>query len=146
MATTSTVPTARAALVTALTAALPETQIAWSHPGDAREPESIYLGEARIDSEVATIRAGRKKRQERYTIDVLIDVAADGPTGQDASERAFVLLGELEDILADDPSLGLPQPFWAALGATTEIPFFDEARRGFGSLLRVGVNCEARLT
>lgn len=146
MATTSTVPTARAALVAALTTAVTPTQVAWSHPGDSREPESVYLGEARGSSEYATIRAGRKKRQERYGIDVIIDVATDGPDGQDASERAYELLGELEDLLADDPSLGLPPPFWAGLGSWTEVPFFDEARRGIGTLIRATVQCEARLT
>jgi len=146
MATSSTVPTARAALVAALTGAFPTAQVAYSHPGDAREPESVYLGGARLTSEIATIRAGRKKRQEHYTIDVWFDVTGDGPDAQAAVERAWEMAGELEDILADDPSLGLGQPFLAVIGDATETLFFDEARRGFGSLLRVGVNCEARLS
>jgi hypothetical protein len=148
MATRSTVPIVRAALFTALAArpALVGVQVAYSHPGQAVEAEAVYLGAARGSDDVPVVRAGRKKRQESYTLDVFFDVVADGPTGQEASERAWTLFGELEDLLADDPSLGLPQPFWAVLGEWTETLFFDDARQGFGSLLRAGVQIEARLT
>ena len=148
MASRSTVPTVRAAVVAALTArpALVGVQVAYSHPGGTIEAESVYLGKARGSDEVPVVRAGRKKRQESYTLDVFFDVVADGPTGQEASERAWTFFGELEDLLADDPSLGQTQPFWAVLGDWDEILFFDDARQGFGSLLRAGVQIEARLT
>jgi len=148
VATRSTAPTFRAALLAALQArpALSAVPVTYSHPGDARENEAIYLGEVRGSSDIPTIRAARKARQERYTLDVWIDVDAVGPDAQTASERAWTLYGELEDILADDPSVGLPAPFWAVLGDFTETLMFDEARRGWGSLLRAGIDVEARLT
>lgn len=148
MATRSTVPTARATLLAALQAkpALAQIQVAYQHPGDAREADSIYLGEVRRDSSIPTLRAGRKTREERFTIDVWVDCAGDGPTAQTASERAWGYVGELEDILADDPSLGLTAPFRVVGTSGDENLFFDEARRGFGSLIRVGVECETRLT
>lgn len=140
-------PTFRAALLAALQAkpALSQVQTSYSHPGDAREDESIYLGELRGSSEVPVLRASRKKREERYTLDVWIDVDAVGPDAQTASERAWALFGELEDVLADDPSVGLAAPFRAVLGDFTETLMFDESRRGWGSLLRAGVDVEARL-
>lgn len=148
MASRSTVPTVRSALLVALgaRAALAAVQVSYSHPGQAIEPESVYLGAARGSDEIPVIRAGRKKRQESYTLDVFFDVVADGPTGQEASERAWTLFGELEDLLADDPSLGQPAPLWAVLGDWSETLFFDDARQGFGSLLRAAVQIEARLT
>jgi len=148
VATRSTAPTFRAALLAALQAkaALATVQTGYSHPGDAREDESIYLGEIRGSSQIPTIRAARKARQERYTLDVWIDVDAVGPDAQTASERAWALYGELEDVLADDPTVGLGAPFWAVLGDFTETLMFDESRRGWGSLLRAGIDVEARLT
>lgn len=148
MASRSTAPTFRAALLAALQAkpALAQVQTGYSHPGDAREDESIYLGEIRGSSGVPVIRASRKKREERYTLDVWFDVDAVGPDAQTASERAWALFGELEDILADDPTVGLGAPFWAVVGDYTETLMFDESRRGWGSLLRAGIDCEARLT
>lgn len=148
MATHSTAPTFRATLLAALAArpALSAVQVTYSHPGDTREHESIYLGEIRGTAEIPTIRAGRKARHERYTLDVWLDVDAVGPDAQTASERAWVLFGELEDLLADDPTVGLGQPFWAVLGDYTETLMFDESRRGWGSLLRAGIEIQARLT
>lgn len=148
MATRSTAPTFRTALLAALQArpALSAVQTSYSHPGDPHEHEAVYLGEVRGASEVATIRAGRKARQERYTLDVWIDLDAVGPDAQTASERAWALFGELEDILADDPTVGVAGVLWAVLGDYTETLMFDEARRGWGSLLRAGVDVEARLS
>lgn len=148
MATQSTAPAFRTALLAALQArpALSALSVTYSHPGDSLEVDAVYLGEVRGTSELPVIRASRKKREERYTLDVWFDVAAVGPDAQTASERAWDLFGELEDILADDPSVGLAAPFWAVLGDFTETLMFDEVRRGWGSLLRAGVDCEARLT
>lgn len=148
MATTSTAPTFRAALLAALQArpALAQVTTLYSHPLDAIEVEAIYLGECRGDSNIPVLRASRKKREERYTLDVWFDIAAVGPDAQTASERAWVLFGELEDLLADDPSVGLPAPFRAVLGDFTETLMADESRRGWGVLLRAGVDCETRLT
>jgi hypothetical protein len=148
MANSSTVPALRSALLAALQArpALASVQVEFSHPGDTDENETVYLGEVRGSSTIPVLRAGRKVREERYTIDVWIDVAADGPTAEGASERAYALYGELEDILADDPTLGLAAPFRAMVGDFSETLMFDESRRGWGSLLRVGVDCETRLT
>lgn len=148
MASRSTAPTFRAALLAALQArpALSSVQTAASHPGDTRENESIYFGEIRGSSDIPTIRAARKARQERYTLDVWFDLDAVGPDADTASNRAWALFGELEDILADDPTVGLGAPFWAVLGDFTETLMFDETRRGWGSLLRAGVDVEARLS
>lgn len=145
---TSSAPTFRAALLAALQArpALAQVQVAYSHPGDTVDHEAIYLGELRGDSNIPVIRAARKKREERYALDVWFDVAAVGPDAQTASERAWALFGELEDLLAEDPTVGLPAPFRAVLGDFTETLMFDESRRGWGSLLRAGVECETRLT
>ena len=148
MATRSTVPTVRAALVALLSArpALANVQVSYSHPGDALEHESIFLGDMRATAELATVRAGRRTRNESYTIDVWVEVNSDGPTAQTCEERAWTLLGELEDQLADDATLGLTQPFWAVLAEAEESVYFDDAKRGFVARIRAGVRCEARLT
>ena len=147
-ATRSTVPTVRAALVALLAArpALAGVQVEYTHPLEAIEDEAIFLGDSRGTAEIATIRAARKSRQESYTIDVWVEVNRDGPTAQDASERAWTLAGEVGDMLADDPSLGLTQPFWAVLEESDQGVYVDDARRGYVSRVRLGIHCEARLT
>lgn len=148
MAASSTVPTVRAALVATLSArpGLADVQVDYTHPGEALEGSAIFLGDSRGTSGIPTIRAARKARQEAYTIDVWVEANSDGPTGQDASEASWGLVGEIDSMLADDPSLGLGQPFWAVLAEHEQSIYFDDTKRGYVSRIRVGINCEARLT
>lgn len=148
MATVSTIPTVRAQLVALLAArpGLAGVQVEYTHPGQELEGETIFLGDSRSAIALATVRAGRRTRQESYTLDVWVEVNGDGPTAQTASERAWTLVGEIEGQLADDASLGLSQPFWAHVAEADQSVYVDDAKRGYVSRIRVGINCEARLT
>ena len=147
MATSSTIPTVRAALVAQLAArpGLAAVQVDYAHPGQGLGASAIFLGDSRGTSGIPTIRAARKARQEAYVIDVWVEVNDDGPTGQGASEAAWTVVAEIDGMLADDPSLGLGQPFWAVLAETEQSVYFDDTTRGYVSRIRVGVSCEARL-
>jgi hypothetical protein len=146
MATTSSVPTVRARLVTLLEAALPTTQISYGHPGEAMDRESVFLGQARGSHTLATVRAGRRTRDEEYTIDVWVATTAAGPTPQEASERAWTLAAALEDICANDATLGLAGVIWARVDDWSDTPTFDDERRGWATTLRIGIAVRSRLT
>lgn len=143
---TSTVPAVKAQLVALLTAALPTVDVTYSHPGDAIQPESVYLGGVRGSHDYPVVRAGRKPRQETYTIDVWIEALRDGTTSQEAEERAWVLFGELEDAIADDPTLGLAIVGWARVADWDDFLAWDLQRQGWSARIRAGVTIEARLT
>lgn len=164
MSTTSTIPTVKAQLVTVFTSALAtastsggQVQVSYAWPGTDNDPEAVFLGyhpglrDIRLEavSEIPTIKAGRKQRQEEYQIPVTIwtfrpDLSADGASTVEA--QAFTLLGHLEDELADDPQIGLAQGIihWARLGdySTTLWPW----QKGWACELVFEVNIEARLT
>lgn len=148
MPTTSSVPTARLALVNLLTVApaLSGVQVGYSHPGDAVEVDSVYLGDVSGRQGPATMKAGRRTRDETYTVDVFVETTVDGPTAQGASERAWLLATAVEDVVANDATLGLSAPFWAVVGDMSERVGFDEDRRGWASRIRIGVECRGRLT
>lgn len=143
----SLVPAARAALFTTLTTAFTGSgvQVSYSHPGDAMERETVYLGDARGGHELATVRAGRRSRDQTFSIDVWVETTCEGPDAQVASERAWELYGELEDIVANDASLGLTQPFWAAVAEFEETVGWDIERQGAAARLRASVACTGRL-
>lgn len=112
MGTTSTLPTVTDALLTLLNANLTTTTAFEAWPGPDAAEEMVVLGEADWDVyEIASIKAGRKHRQEVYGIGWEIFVmGAPGTTPANpkpARDRAFVLMAELEDALADDPRAGL---------------------------------------
>lgn len=146
-ALTTTVPTARAALHNLIAAApaLAGVQVSYSHPGDAVETDTVYLGDARGRQEPATIRAGRRSRDEEYTIDVWVETTVDGPSAADADVRVWALAAAVEDVVANDASLGLAQPFWAGITEKDQRLGFDEDRRGWACRVRLGVLCKARL-
>lgn len=109
MATTSTVPAVLDSLISAFSTALPGTIAtfeAW--PGPDAAPEMVVLGEILWDDYViATIKGGRKHRQEEWSVGFEVFVMGTaGSTPADPSnarDRAFTLLSSLEDVLANDP-------------------------------------------
>lgn len=146
MAATSLIPTVRVALFAVVVAGMPAgVQTAYSHPGDAMERETVYLGDASATHDLATIRSGRRTRDETITIDVWVETTADGPDAQAAAERAWVLIAALEEALTVDATLGLPAPFWAVLTGFDERLGWDEDRRGSAARIRATVTCQGRL-
>jgi hypothetical protein len=117
MATTTTVPTIKTQLVSQLQARtnLSGVTIAYSWPGTVMPAgtgpiEVIFLGKVDVDASIPSLKAGRKQRQEDYTLDVVFWVIQpfDRPDrAQDSEARCLVLFNELEDLLAEDPLIGL---------------------------------------
>lgn len=125
MATTSTIPTVKARLVTKYTTALAtaspssgQIQVTYAWPGPDTEREVVFLGyhpdvrDISLDarSDLPTIKAARKERQEDYTIPVTVWTYHPNYTPEKANEceaRAFTIFGHLEDEHANDPRLGL---------------------------------------
>lgn len=103
MATTSSVPTFKAALAAQIQAVLPDLQVEYSMPGDIMERETLYLGDINGAFEIPTMKAGRKTRNENYALAVIIDVVIPGGLAQDAELQAFNYAAKLEDILANNP-------------------------------------------
>lgn len=124
MATTSTVPTVIDALLAAFNIEnYPEeyqatygglagvmTHEAW--PGPDASAEMVVLGEVTWDEyRIATIKSGRKQRQENYAVGFEVFImGAPGSKPTDPStarDRALEVLAAIEDVLADDPTIGL---------------------------------------
>ena len=154
MATTSTVPTVIDAALSAINADLPsgvEAFEAW--PGPEAAAEMVVLGEVTWeDYEVASIKAGRQRRQEDWTVAFEVFVfgtayAAKGSTPANpapARNRAFVLATSLEDVLADNPKLGVGSGGWAATALTAAGPRVFE--KGWAYRVAGRIHVQARLT
>lgn len=165
MSSSSTVTTVKAQLVSLLTTALAtsgvdggQVPVDYAWPGPDTQAEHVFLGRhpdlvanplleaASLRSEIANIKAGRKHRTESYAVDVTIwsfrhDLGPED--AQEAEVRAFALYAELEDVLADDPALGL-----AIVAATVAdvsvslVPF----QSGWAAVLVPTISISARLT
>ena len=153
MATTSTVITVKKALVSLIAAAVDvPTTYAW--PGKATTPEAVFLGphpqtsDVRIDveSQIPTMKAGRKQRAESYTVRVTVwvfrpDLNVEG--AEECETRAFELFESIENVLADDTSLGSTDVQLASVQRFSSTVFPFEA--GWACELGIDVQVEARL-
>lgn len=147
MATTSTVTTVKAQLVTSMKAStdMPDwVTYSWAPWGDA---DQVFLGVVDGESNIATIKAGRKHRQETYTVDVVLRAIGQDKTPQSAQaveERAFGYLAALEDILADDVQVdGLTSIQWARLFDFSST--LEPKDKGWGCQITCTVEVTARL-
>lgn len=112
--TASTVGIVQDALVSridARVADLGDIKVAGVWPGPQAKKEMLFLGETRWeDYDIASIKGGRKQRDERYEIDFELWVLAESGSPSDPSttrDRAFDILEKAEDDLALDPNIGL---------------------------------------
>lgn len=113
MSTTSTVPEVIDSLL-ALLATDGRLAAFESWPGPEAAREMLVLGTVTWeDYRIATIKSGRKQRQEDF--EIAFEVFVVGATGTSpaapspARARAFELLAVVEDMLADDPKIGVGQ-------------------------------------
>jgi hypothetical protein len=146
--TTSTVPATKAALVSLLTTAISDSDvfIAQGRPQqDLTERKVISVGSVSYSSEIANQKSGRKQRDERYSVEVVFLVADPAGTAAEAETTVWALFAHLEDVLADDTTLGSVDGLaWAVLGkvegdvdVTTGAPV---------AWITADVDCVARLT
>lgn len=155
MPTVSTIPTVKARIITLLVAraGLSGVSVTYAWPGTSAAAEQMFFGETQaVDHEIANIRAGRKQRQETYDLGLVIQVLKPGSTALTAStveSRAFALAQEVENMLADDPTLAIGPPSGALQWAhvdSIESPVLVPFEKGWGAELTVRIRCHARLT
>lgn len=156
MATTnSTIPTVKAKLVELFAAAV-DVPVFYAWPGPSTPPKCVFLGrhpeldDIRIDgqSELATIQAGRKQRQESYTVPVTawtFRPDLDSTAAKTCEVEAFDLAAHLEDVVADDPTIGLG-PGVQRVVLETQTPTLFPFQKGWACELALGFAVQARLT
>lgn len=108
--------------------------------------EGIFIGGVEDGThEFATMRAGRKTRNERYLLKINIRTKRDGAEPVDAEERAFELLSEIEDILSEDPRIGLDEPTLRVHLSEFDMDSFTEDP-GWACMIVAKLLVEVRLT
>lgn len=79
--------------------------VSYAQPVETPRRETIHLGDVEDGEQTpVALRAGRRKRQEDYTLSVVVTVASS-PTPEKTDARAAALAGAVEEFLADHPKL-----------------------------------------
>lgn len=126
--------------------ALPGVSVTYGRPMDTVLPrEAVYVGDVRGQHRIPVMKAARKAREESFTVDVVVAVLMPRGTIADAEARAFVLATQVENVLADDPSLGgVDGLIHATAGSFRSEP--DFAQEGPVAVVVIEVDCLSRLS
>lgn len=151
MGTTTSVPATLDAILSTVTAALAPVKAFEQWPGPSAAAEMFVLGDILWDDyDIATVTAGRKQRQEAWSVgfDVFVfHTATSIPSNpKPARDRAFAIFGGLENVCANDPRMGLPAATiqWATSRPVEAGPRVFEKAWAYRVAGRIHV--EARLT
>ncbi len=96
------------------------------------------------DAGIRDMRAGRKARRDNFEIEVSFWTGKQGQTALEAMDRAEALFAPLEDVLADDPFLGVQGLMHAQL-SNWDGPDCYPAGEGFGAEIVARVACATEL-
>lgn len=166
MSTGATVDVVKAALYELLKSALePGVHVTYAYPGTEGLRQAVFLGPhpgvlgpdgafqqtSRYTSELASIKAGRKWRNEDYDLTISIWTFRPelGNTSEAAIEidtEAWTIYRTIEDLFADDPNIGLGTDLkfshLSSVAKRDPMPIPG----GWALLLDPTVNVQARLT
>lgn len=114
----SSIVTVKAALTTALQAAMPAgVQVTYGDAGQVSRKERVWIGDvAEAIHEPVVLKAGKRRREERYEVTLHVEVIGK-PTVQANEERVLALVLVIEDALANDPTVSgsVPAGGWAVV-------------------------------
>lgn len=113
----------------------------------APEREHIRIGDASGTLSIPVMTAGRKHRDDRYTISLYVFAGVPGRGAEEAEERLEELVHVIGDVLADDHTLGELDGLVSAEMGEYAGPKSDPTPEGsYGYATPVEINCHARLT
>jgi hypothetical protein len=143
---TSTAPAFKAALLATLQADpdLAGVQVQATYPGDTLRAQAMYYGHTIADVTTPVMAGSRIRREERYRVEVLIDVCDGSNDVSKAEGIAHGILGELDDNLAQNAVQGQPV-IDAFLLSWDSRPYVDDTRQGWAVLITAEIQVRARL-
>jgi hypothetical protein len=142
---------AKAALVSALDTGVLSGKVNYAWPGPVAAKswfEGLWLGDVKDwQQEFPNNRAGRKQRQESFTIETIVWVAKPDQTSagaQATQERALELLAVVENALANDVTIGNSAIQWGQVAALGNE--MTPLENGWGCMITIDITAHARLT
>lgn len=145
-ATTPVRAATKAALTTALAAhaTLSGVQVENGWPGKRLEREAVWVARVTGSITFPFMMAGRKIRDDEFTVTVLFMSGKPGTTLAESDARAEVLWSALDDILAADQTLSIDGVEWLLEGVTVEGPTGEYTDEGAVSFVSAEVSVKAR--
>jgi hypothetical protein len=99
----SAVYAAKAALFTIVAAACGTVQCSYGAPGQYAEHETVWIDDPPPFGDLASI--GQVSHRESFDIPVVVSVLSEGNDHQAADQRAWAIVGPIENAVRANPSL-----------------------------------------
>ena len=147
MSTGSSVASVKQALKAALDARPALADVTVNYDAAPAGEECVFFGNASTtDERIPVMKAGVAKVDERYLLEVNIQVLARDGQGQEAADlRAVAILGELQQILAETPQL-TPEVFTVQMDSWEHfVGVLGGGGQSVGSRFEVKIRVHARL-
>jgi hypothetical protein len=126
-------------------ARLPGWRVDPAWPGDELELEAVYVAGAQGPVTVPLMGAGRSFRDDRFDVTVIVQGGSPQSVSRESMERAALGLAAVEDVLAEDPTLGdLPGLLEIGQSAQVDGPTTFPARNGVFTYYTLTISAEAR--
>lgn len=127
---------------------MPPGSVTYASPIDTIGDDAIWLGEIKAaDSGLEDPRKpGRQVRNDAFTIDIIIvAVAAGDADGQGSDARAIELLAAVEDVVAEDVTLGAVPGLLFCKLAPFDGPSPQPTDLGYASIITAPLFCSTQL-
>lgn len=123
-----------------------KVEVTYGYTFNGHASEQVYTGRSRADHTPAAMKAGRNFRNEAGQFEVNILVRYVGGNASDADTRAFAILAEIEQRIADRKSNEYGVTGLIHIEADGWEADYMGVDQGVGSLVTLRVNWSARLT
>jgi hypothetical protein len=118
----------------------------WASHGPDRDHIRVGLAPTSGESNVPTMKAGRKYRDDRFGISLYVLASAPGRSFEEAEERVEEALGAIDSVLADNSRLGALDGVLMATLGDCDGPDSDGTEQGALGYGRCVIDIHARLT
>lgn len=123
-----------------------DVQVLRGAPSRLMGRDNVLIGGIEKGSHVFPVaRPGRKPRDEQYWLVINVVVRRNGPDPSESETRALELLAALENVIAEQPSLGIEATLRCNI-EEFEMDSFVEDQSGWRTLLVAKVQVKTRLT
>lgn len=123
-------------------------QVEYAHPGVSIQQESVFFRQTFLEETAGAL--GQQRRNERYTLELIVAVALDGDDAQACEERMWALVAVVENSLrpptgpggANSANLGGAVNLRAVFAGAVATPYIEGGQRVSEAICRV--DCEHR--
>lgn len=113
-------------------------------PGESLGREAVWISRTSGQITYPFMMAGRKTRDDEFTVTVMFMAGSPGNTIEEADARVEVLWSALDDVFANDQTLSVDGAVWTLEGATVEGPTGEFTDEGAVSFIQAEIEVKAR--